>query len=205
MTRRQEYWFSNDVLGQWRKRRGVRLAPPSILLVNRLISRDALDLLYRKTLVLDSPSSDRTATGRLFDITEFISQSVLQRVKWVALKLDFSINGGKAWTRYLEMLSDTWCQRKVLKSCVWNSLTRIHDGQTSIGLLPSFSLVQDIDMGVPLTVLGLEGELLDGAPGSKGTLLERTVEQLDTHSSHDNINTIPYTDEVFKMVVRARK
>ena len=102
------YWFSNDVLRfQWRKRRGVRLAPPSILLVNRLTSRDALDLLFRKTLVLDSPSSDCTATDRLFDITEFISQSVLQRVEWVVLKLDFSINGGKVWMRYLEMLSDT--------------------------------------------------------------------------------------------------
>lgn len=78
-----------------------------LLFVNRLISRDALDLLYRKTLVLDSPSPDCTATGRLFDATEFISQSVLQRVEWVVLKLDLSINGGKAWIRYLEMLSDT--------------------------------------------------------------------------------------------------
>ena len=107
MIRRQEYWFSNDVLRfQWRKRCGVRLAPPSILLINRLISKDALDLLYRKTLVLDSPSPDCTATGRLFGTTEFISQSVLQRVEWVVLKLDFSINGEKAWMRYLEMLSD---------------------------------------------------------------------------------------------------
>ena len=93
----------------------MRLAPPSILLVNRLISRDALDLLYRKTLVLDSPSPDRTATGRPFDITEFISQSVLPRVEWVILKLDFSINEGHAWMRYLKMLSDTWCQRQSLK------------------------------------------------------------------------------------------
>ena len=100
----------------------MRLAPPSILLVNRLISRDALDLLYRKTLVLDSPSPDRTATGRLFDITEFISQNVLPRVEWVVLKLDFSINEGNAWMRYLEMLSDTWCQRQSLKELRVESL-----------------------------------------------------------------------------------
>jgi hypothetical protein len=88
---------------------------------------------------MDSPSPDRTATGRLFDITVFISQSVLPRVEWVVLKLDFSINEGNAWMRYLEMLSVRGVSVKVLKSCVWNSLTRIYHGQTLIGLLPSFS------------------------------------------------------------------
>ncbi|OCK92329.1 uncharacterized protein K441DRAFT_726643 [Cenococcum geophilum 1.58] len=116
-----------------------------------------------KTLVLDSPSPDRTATGRLFDITEFISQSVLQRVEWVVLKLDFSVNGEKAWMPYLEMLSDTWCQRQGLKELRveflnadprWANLNRL--------IAVIFSRLRYFGMGVPLTGLGFEGELLDG-------------------------------------------
>lgn len=61
---------------------------PSILLLNKKITTEALPVLYRKPLDLyGTPST--YFTMRQMDISEFISEQLLQRIQYSALRLYF--------------------------------------------------------------------------------------------------------------------
>ncbi|KAL2835678.1 hypothetical protein BJY01DRAFT_223214 [Aspergillus pseudoustus] len=64
----------------------VTRSTPAILLVNRQITREALEVLYSTELTLyGTPST--YFVFRQMDIAEFISETLLQRVQYVVLKL----------------------------------------------------------------------------------------------------------------------
>lgn len=74
---------------------------PSILLLNRQITMEALDVLYRIPLTLyGTPSTHFTV--RQIDITEFISEALLQRIRHSILRLD---SAGK---NFVLPLLDIW-------------------------------------------------------------------------------------------------
>ncbi|KAL3449397.1 hypothetical protein BJX65DRAFT_36905 [Aspergillus insuetus] len=64
----------------------VTRATPSILLVNRQITHEALPILYRTELVLKGTPSTYFVF-RQMDIAEFICETLLQRMRFVVLEL----------------------------------------------------------------------------------------------------------------------
>ena len=90
-----------------------RLTTPTVLLLNRQISSEALPVLHAKTLVLDMPPPSSPCIGRPMDITEFISEETLQCVRRVVLKMD--LKNTQSWGKTVETLLDVWCVKNSLE------------------------------------------------------------------------------------------
>jgi hypothetical protein len=89
------------------------MSTPSLLLLNRQITSEALEVLYRKPLVLDSTPPYVQQFARPMDITEFIGESTLQNLRFVVLKMDLDQRlsgavGARSWLKTIEMLLDIW-------------------------------------------------------------------------------------------------
>lgn len=65
----------------------VKRYTPTILLLNKIITIEALDVLYKIPLNLYGAPTTRFATDH-FHITEFISETLLQRIRHGILRLD---------------------------------------------------------------------------------------------------------------------
>jgi hypothetical protein len=96
---------------------------PSLLLLNRQITSEALEVLYRKALVLDSTPPFLQQLARPIDITQFISESTLQNLRFVVLKMDLDqrLSGAvsaRGLLKTIEMLLDIWL--------VKNNLEQVH-------------------------------------------------------------------------------
>lgn len=61
---------------------------PTILILNRQIYHEAINVLHGKPLVLVSPPPHSSQLGRPLDITEFIGEATLQNVAHVVLKVN---------------------------------------------------------------------------------------------------------------------
>ncbi|CEJ54296.1 hypothetical protein PMG11_00615 [Penicillium brasilianum] len=81
---------------------------PSILLLNKQITSEALDVLHRIPLNLEGTPGTYLAM-RQMDITEFISEELLQNIHYAILRLDF------AHKHFVLPLLDIWGQRNNLK------------------------------------------------------------------------------------------
>ena len=67
----------------------VKLYTPSILLVNRQISNEALYTLHKIPLNLEAPPSTTFPMCQI-DITEFVGKPLLQQIHYAVLRLDFA-------------------------------------------------------------------------------------------------------------------
>ena len=81
---------------------------PSILLLNRQITSEALDVLYRIPLILYGTPTTYLAM-RQMDITEFISEGLLQNIHYGILRLE------SANKHFVLPLLDIWGQRNKLR------------------------------------------------------------------------------------------
>ncbi|PGH33714.1 hypothetical protein GX50_03452 [[Emmonsia] crescens] len=81
---------------------------PTIFLLNRQITYEALPVLHAQELVIDQPPPYSMALGRPVDITMFISEAALQRARRVVLKIDIA-NLASRWARTVDTLLDVWC------------------------------------------------------------------------------------------------
>ncbi|KAE8447698.1 hypothetical protein EG329_010505 [Mollisiaceae sp. DMI_Dod_QoI] len=92
---------------------------PSILLLNRQLGSEALDSLYKKPLIIDSPPPYVPQLTRPMDITQFISEVTLQNLRFVVLKMDLNHQrnrmSGAAWLKTVEMLLEVWFERNCLE------------------------------------------------------------------------------------------
>jgi len=91
-----------------------RLTTPTMLLLNRQITYEALLVLQTKPLILHEAPPFTPCTGRPMDITEFIGEETLQRVRRVVLKMDLEI-GAASWGRTIDTLLDVWCVKNNLE------------------------------------------------------------------------------------------
>ncbi|KAJ6119525.1 hypothetical protein N7523_003805 [Penicillium sp. IBT 18751x] len=82
---------------------------PSILLINRQITMEALHVLYRIPLNLYG-TPNTYFTMRQMDITEFISEHLLQQIHHGVLRLD------SASKNFVLPLLDIWCESNCLES-----------------------------------------------------------------------------------------
>ncbi|OJD19783.1 hypothetical protein AJ78_00283 [Emergomyces pasteurianus Ep9510] len=80
---------------------------PTIFLLNRQITHEALPVLHTQELVIDEPPPYSIALGRPVDITMFISEGALQRARRVVLKIDIA-NLASRWARTVDTLLDVW-------------------------------------------------------------------------------------------------
>jgi hypothetical protein len=86
------------------------LATPGLLLLNRQISAEAVDVLRKKTWYLKEPIPDKDyVAGHAPDIIEFIGEETLQNIRHASLTLDFqNWPLGESWDWTIQMLLDTW-------------------------------------------------------------------------------------------------
>ncbi|PGH08023.1 hypothetical protein GX51_01464 [Blastomyces parvus] len=80
---------------------------PTIFLLNRQITYEALPVLHAQELVIDEPPPYSIALGRPVDITMFISEGSLQRARRVVLNIDIA-NLASRWARTIDTLLDVW-------------------------------------------------------------------------------------------------
>lgn len=106
-----------------------RLTVPNIPLLNRQITAEAQKFLYQKPLVLDSPPPFSAQLGKPMDITDFISESPLQRARFVILEMDLENHD---WLKTVDTLVDVWCVNNQSKSLTVRVERRARSGN-SIG------------------------------------------------------------------------
>ena len=96
--------------------RSTKLVTPTILLLNRQITSEALVVLQKKILTIPSPPPSPIQLAKPTDITEFIGEAVLQNVRLVTLRLNFKDHAPRDWMKTVENLLDVWCQGNNLQS-----------------------------------------------------------------------------------------
>jgi hypothetical protein len=90
------------------------MSTPPLLLLNRQITSEALEILYQKPFIMDSTPPYIPQLAKPMDITEFISESTLQNLRFVILKMNLNhkpnlmSGGAKGWLKTVEMLLDIW-------------------------------------------------------------------------------------------------
>ncbi len=94
------------------------MSTPSLLLLNRQITSEALEVLYRKPLILDSTLPYMPQLGRPMDIPEIISESTLQNLRFVVLRMDLGLGqkrSARNWYKTVEILLDIWLVKNNLE------------------------------------------------------------------------------------------
>ena len=92
---------------------------PALLLVNRQIAAEAVLALRDTPLVLSRYAPYARTLARPMDITEFVGEETLRKLKYVVLRVDL-FGDARAWCKTAEMLLDTWTTANCLKSVtVW--------------------------------------------------------------------------------------
>jgi hypothetical protein len=82
---------------------------PSLLLLNRQITSEALEVLYRKPLILDTTPPCIPQLGQPMGIPEIISETTLQNLRIVVLRMDLDQRqSARYWFKIIEMLLDIW-------------------------------------------------------------------------------------------------
>jgi hypothetical protein len=94
-----------------------QMTTPSILLVNRQLTVEALAVLHNKPLVISKPPPYPPQLRAAVDITAFISETALQQVPRIVLQMDLRYipdqpaDHARAWLKTVETL---WCIRNPL-------------------------------------------------------------------------------------------
>ena len=96
--------------------RSTKLVTPTVLLLNRQITSEALVVLQKKILTIPSPPPCPFQLAQPTDITEFIGEGVLKNVRLVTLRLNFKDHAPRDWMKTVENLLDVWCQENNLQS-----------------------------------------------------------------------------------------
>ncbi|KLJ13717.1 hypothetical protein EMPG_09384 [Blastomyces silverae] len=104
---------------------------PTIFLLNRQITYEALPVLHAQELVIDEPPPYSMALGRPVDITMFISEGALQRVRRVVLKIDVA-NLASRWARTVDTLLDVWWVDNCLEKLRVVVVGGLADGRANI-------------------------------------------------------------------------
>jgi hypothetical protein len=85
------------------------MSTPSLLLLNRQITSEALEVLYRKPLILDTTPPYIPQLGQPMGIPEIISETTLQNLRFVVLRMDLDQRqSARYWFKIIEMLLDIW-------------------------------------------------------------------------------------------------
>ncbi len=105
---------------------------PTLLLLNRQITAEALPVLRAKTLVLETLPPYTPFLGRPMDITDFIGEATLQRVRRVLLKMDLVMDA-RGWAKTVETLLDVWCVKNSLVEVVVNVTCAYGEERNVIG------------------------------------------------------------------------
>ncbi|KAE9371527.1 hypothetical protein N431DRAFT_341644 [Stipitochalara longipes BDJ] len=92
------------------------MSTPSLLLLNRQITSEALEVLYRKPLILDKPPPYMPQLGRPMDVPELISENTLQNLRFIVLRMDLDQKrSARDWLKVIEILIDIWLVKNDLK------------------------------------------------------------------------------------------
>ncbi|KAL6713250.1 hypothetical protein ACLMJK_009371 [Lecanora helva] len=88
---------------------------PTILLLNRQITSEALPILRKKTLHIPSPPPFPRQLCKPLDIIQFVGEITLQRVCKVTLTVDFKTQYARGLNKMIENLVDVWSQENALQ------------------------------------------------------------------------------------------
>lgn len=105
---------------------------PTVLLLNRQITAEALPVLHAKTLVLDTLPPYTPLLARPMDITEFIGETTLQHVRRVLLKMDLTMEA-RGWAKTVETVLDVWCVKNSLVEVTVDITSAYEEERNMIG------------------------------------------------------------------------
>jgi hypothetical protein len=85
------------------------MSTPSLLLLNRQITSEALEVLYRKPLILDTTPPYIPQLGQPMGMPEIISETTLQNLRFVVLRMDLDQSqSARYWFKIIEVMLDIW-------------------------------------------------------------------------------------------------
>ncbi|KAF2808098.1 uncharacterized protein BDZ99DRAFT_522691 [Mytilinidion resinicola] len=153
-----------------------QLQTPGLLLVNRQLYTEAIDVLRQKPLIIPGPPPRCYATGFDYGITEVVGEETLQHAPHLTLEIDFLY---WPWDHVLETLLDVWSVKQSLKMLVVRVSKKLIAGHVALDLPPespkyqfspsrhgyvhatTLSRLLHLSYDVPITMERLEGELFD--------------------------------------------
>jgi hypothetical protein len=122
-------------------RTGCELSPqarplktPCLFLLNRQIYREARDMQYRESLVIESPPPRSMHNGKGLPITEFMNRATLQSLRFVVFDMDLDFGKhpspqADCWLDLVKELFEIWeernCIEKVEIRFTYNPPTKI--------------------------------------------------------------------------------
>ena len=100
-------------------RRYGLMSTPSLLLLNRQITSEALEVLYRKPVILNELPPRRL--GQPMSVTEIISETTLQNIRFVVMRIDLDQKlSGRDWSKVVSMLLEIWRVKNSLEKVqIW--------------------------------------------------------------------------------------
>ncbi|KAH8795097.1 hypothetical protein F5882DRAFT_480553 [Hyaloscypha sp. PMI_1271] len=107
------------------------MSTPSLLLLNRQITPEALEVLYRKPLILDTTPPYIPQLGQPMGIPEIISETTLQNLRFVVPRMDLDQRqSARYWFKIIEMLLDIWFVKNNLEEVQARIQCPPHQGDT---------------------------------------------------------------------------
>jgi hypothetical protein len=101
------------------------MSTPSLLLLNRQITSEALEVLYRKPLILDTTPPYTPQFGQPMGIPEIVSETTLQNLRFVVLRMDLDQRqSARYWFKIIEMLLDIWYVKNNLEEVQGSNVLR---------------------------------------------------------------------------------
>lgn len=93
---------------------------PSILLVDKQISAEALDILYAKPLIFDSKAPSKPWSTAVKDIRTYISKKTLQRLRFAIVKINLNCTEDKFgaaswWMKNVNILLKVWYEKNKME------------------------------------------------------------------------------------------
>ncbi|KAL7627683.1 hypothetical protein AAE478_001877 [Parahypoxylon ruwenzoriense] len=96
----------------------VTLRTPTILLLCKHITREALSILHLQAFVVDRIPPWIMGNAAPLSLTDFISRPTLQNLRFVEIKISLGENtefrSGKVWLKLLSEVLDTWSEHNSL-------------------------------------------------------------------------------------------
>ncbi|KAH6645471.1 hypothetical protein BKA67DRAFT_664545 [Truncatella angustata] len=142
---------------------------PGILLCNRQVAWEAREAMHFKTFTLRRPPPHTTALGKPMDITEFVSEGTLKKMRRVEFVMNLWFDP-RGWSKTIEVLLDVWSVENHLRkiNITLEQPTQLPAGQfwnlqypgqpvKILSMIKSFAEVAGICLtGTPLSTLNVK-------------------------------------------------
>lgn len=160
----EEKNFDNDADRKFEENLAQKFVTPNILLLNRQITAEALDVIRKKRLVVELPVPQRSPWSDPPDISRFIPRAALDAATLVTLRVGMNADNGKeklyvySWAITLNELVNIWVEQP-------NDLKSLHvQASGNRTVMSDEMLVYMLGHGVSLNPFRLPRDVSNGSP-----------------------------------------